>query len=48
MQNGKRSLYKHNGLKKGSMAKEDLKDVAGGICLAVIGYCFVWLVFAAF
>lgn len=28
--------------------KEDLKDVTGGICLTVIGYCFIWLFFAAF
>jgi hypothetical protein len=30
------------------MTKEDLKGITGGICLAVIGYCFTWLLFAAF
>jgi hypothetical protein len=30
------------------MTKEDIKDIAGGVLLAVIGYCFTWLLFAAF
>jgi len=30
------------------MTKEDLKGITGGICLTVIGYCFIWLLFAAF